>query len=141
MFCVILICSLVIPVSTSTVLIDAQILSGQSRNNGSTSNQSSDDLISILRDLSILSANLSSAGERAVDVVEERIDTRLQEIRGRLDNIAAVAIPIMIATVAGVVLLGALIIAFILLYWYEKFRHGRKYRRDLIIYLSISFRN
>jgi hypothetical protein len=165
-FCVILICSLVIPVSTSTVLIDAQILSGQSRNNGSTSNQSSDDLVSILRDLSILSANLSSAGERAVgvieeridtrlqeirgrlddiadaavrsaaeeavDVVEERIDTRLQEIRGRLDDIAAVAIPIMIAAVAGVVLLGALIIAFILFYWYEKFRHGRKHRRDLI---------
>jgi ElaB/YqjD/DUF883 family membrane-anchored ribosome-binding protein len=91
-FCVILICSLVIPVSTSTVLIDAQILSGQSRHNGSTSNQSSDDLVSILRDLSILSANLSSAGERAVGVIEERIDTRLQEIRGRLDDIADAAV-------------------------------------------------
>jgi hypothetical protein len=38
----------------------------------------------------------------------------------------------MIAAVAGVVVLAALIIAFILFYWYERFRQGRKHRRNLI---------
>jgi hypothetical protein len=114
------------------VLIDAQILSGQSRNNGSTSSQSGYGLLPILRDPSILSANLSSAAERAVDVIEERIDTRLQGIKDRLDDIVAVAIPIMIAAMAGVVVLAALIIAFIVFYLYERFRQGRKQKRDLI---------
>jgi hypothetical protein len=131
-FCVILVYFLVIPELISPGLIDAQILSGQSRNNGSTSSQSGNGLLSILRDPSILSANLSSAAERAVDVIEERIDTRLQGIKDRLDDIAAVAIPIMIAAMAGVVVLAALIIAFIVFYWYERFRQGRKQKRDLI---------
>lgn len=131
-FCVILIYFLVIPALISPGLIDAQILSGQSRNNGSTSNQSGDNLLSTLRDPSILSANLSSAAERVVDVIEDRIDTRLQGIKDRLDDIAAIAIPVMITAVAGVVVLAALIIAFILFYWYERFRRGRKHKRDLI---------
>jgi hypothetical protein len=131
-FCIILICSLIIPALIPPVLIDAQILSGQSRNNDSTSSQSGNGLLSILRDPNILSANLSSAAERAVEVIEERIDTRLQGIKDRLDDIAAVAIPIMIAAMAGVVVLAALIIAFIVFYWYERFRQGRKQKRDLI---------
>ena len=121
-FYIILICFLVIPALTSPVPTDAQILSGQSRNNGSTSSQSEDGLLSILRDLSgqsrnngstssqsgdsllsilrdpsILRANLNSSVERVVDVIEERIDTRLEGIKDRVDEIAEVAIPVMIA--------------------------------------------
>jgi hypothetical protein len=156
-FWIMLICFLVIPALTSPVVIDAQILSGQSRNNDSTSSQSGDGLLSILRDLSgqsrnndstssqsgdgllsilrdpsILSANLSSATERVVDVLEKRIDTRLQGIKDRVDEIAEIAIPVMIAAVAGIVFLAALIIAFIILYWFEKLRQGRKHKRNLV---------
>jgi hypothetical protein len=156
-FYIILICFLVLPALTSPVLTDAQILSGQSRNNGSTSSQSEDGLLSILRDLSgqsrnngstssqsgdgllsilrdpsILRANLNSSVERVVDVIEERIDTRLQGIKDRVDEIAEVAIPLMIAAVAGIVFLAALIIAFIILYWFEKLRQGRKHKRNLV---------
>jgi hypothetical protein len=126
-FCIILICFLVIPALTSPVVIDAQILSGQNRNNGSTTSQSGDGLLSILR-----SANLSSATDRVVDVLEERIDTRLQGIKDRVDEIAEIAIPVMIAAVAGIVFLAALIIAFIILYWFEKIRQGRKHKRNLV---------
>ena len=156
-FYIILICFLVLPALTSPVVIDAQILSGQSRNNDSTSSQSGDGLLSILRDLSgqsrnndstssqsgdgllsilrdpsILRANLNSSVERVVDVIEERIDTRLQGIKDRVDEIAEVAIPVMIAAVAGIVFLAALIIAFIILYWFEKLRQGRKHKRNLV---------
>jgi hypothetical protein len=156
-FYIILICFLVLPALTSPVITDAQILSGQSRNNGSTSSQSGDGLLSILRDLSgqsrnngstssqsgdallsilrdpsILRANLNSSVERVVDVIEERIDTRLEGIKDRIDSIAAVAIPVMIAAVAGIVFLAALIIAFIIFYWFEKLRQGRKHKRNLV---------
>ena len=156
-FCIILICFLVIPALTSPVLTEAQLLSGQSRNNGSTPNQSGDGLLSILRDLSgqsrnngstssqsgdsllsilrdpsILRANLNSSVERVVDVIEERIDTRLEGIKDRIDDIAAVAIPVMIAAVAGIIFLAALIVAFIIFYWFEKLRQGRKHKRNLV---------
>jgi hypothetical protein len=156
-FYILIICFLVIPALTSPVVIDAQILSGQSRNTSSTSNQSGDGLLSILRDLSgqsrntsstsdqsgdgllsilrdpsILSANLNSSVGKVVDVIEERIDTRLQGIKDRVDEIAEVAIPVMIAAVAGIVFLAALIIAFIILYWFEKLRQGRKHKRNLV---------
>ena len=117
---------------TSPVVIDAQILSGQSRNNGSTSSQSGDGLLSILQDPSILGANLNSSVEKVVDVIEERIDTKLQGIKDRVDEIAEVAIPVMIAAVAGIVFLAALIIAFIIIYWFEKLRQGRKHKRNLV---------
>ena len=121
-FYIMFICFLVPPALTSPVVIDAQILSGQSRNNGSTSSQSGDGLLSILQGLSgqsrnngstssqsgdgllsilqdpsILSAKLNSSVGRVVDVIEERIDTRLQGIKDRVDEIAEVAIPVMIA--------------------------------------------
>ena len=156
-FYILIICFLVLPALTSPLLTDAQILSGQSRNNSSTSNQSGDGLLSILRDLSgqsrnngstssqsgdgllsilrdpsILSANLNSSVGKVVDVLEERIDTRLQGIKDRVDEIAEVAIPVMIAAVAGIVFLAALIIAFIILYWFEKLRQGRKHKRNLV---------
>jgi hypothetical protein len=156
-FYILIICFLVIPALTSPVVIDAQILSGQSRNTSSTSDQSGDGLLSILRDLSgqsrntsstsdqsgdgllsilrdpsILSANLNSSVGKVVDVIEERIDTRLQGIKDRVDEIAEVAIPVMIAAVAGIVFLAALIIAFIILYWFEKLRQGRKHKRNLV---------
>jgi hypothetical protein len=156
-FYIILICFLVLPALTSPIVIDAQILSGQSRNNNTTSSQSGDGLLSllqglsgqsrnnsttssqsgdgllsILQDPSILRANLNSSVERVVDVIEERIDTRLQGIKDRVDEIAEVAIPVMIAAVAGIVFLAALIIAFIILYWFEKLRQGRKHKRNLV---------
>ena len=156
-FYIMLICFLVLPALTSPVVIDAQILSGQSRNNGSTSSQSGDGLLSILQGLSgqsrnngstssqsgdgllsilqdpsILSAKLNSSVGRVVDVIEERIDTRLQGIKDRVDEIAEVAIPVMIAAVAGIVFLAALIIAFIFLYWFDKLRQGRKHKRNLV---------
>ena len=131
-FYIILICFLVLPALTSPVVIDVQGLSGQSRNNSTTSSQSGDGLLSILRDPSILRANLNSSVERVVDVIEERIDTRLQGIKDRVDEIAEVAIPVMIAAVAGIVFLAALIIAFIILYWFEKLRQGRKHKRNMV---------
>jgi hypothetical protein len=131
-FCLILICFLVIPTSSSLVLIDAQILSVQNRNNGSTSSQLGDGLLSILKDSSVLSGNLSSAADKLVNGVEKRIDTRLEGIKDRIDDIAAVAIPVMIAAVAGIVFLAALIIAFIVFYWYERIRQGRRHKRNLV---------
>jgi hypothetical protein len=123
---------LVIPTSSSLVLIDAQILSVQNRNNGSTSSILGDGLLSILKDSSVLSGNLSSAADKLVNVVEERIDTRLEGIKDRIDDIAAVAIPVMITAVAGILFLAALIIAFIVFYWYERIRKGRRHKRNLV---------
>ncbi|HEX5892886.1 MAG TPA: hypothetical protein VFY41_08495 [Nitrososphaeraceae archaeon] len=121
---------------TST-MVDAQLFSGQRRNDTTTttaptSTPSGDGLLSILRDPSILTTNLSSSVERVVDVVEERIDSRLQGIKTRLDEIAAIAIPAIVAAVAGIIALAALIIAFIIFYWINGFRQGRRHKRNTI---------
>ena len=130
---------LVFPALTSTTTVDAQLFSGQRRNDTTTPTtattstpSSSDGLLSILRDPGILTANLSSSIERVVDVVEERIDSRLQAIKTRLDEVAAVAIPAIIAAVAGIVVLAALIVAFIIFYWINRFRQGRRHKRNTI---------
>ena len=126
------------PALTST-MVDAQLFSGQRRNDttttttASTSTPSSrDGLLSILRDPSILTTNVSSSVERIVDAVEERIDSRLQGIKTRLDEIAAIAIPAIVAAVVGIVALAALIIAFIIFYWINGFRRGRRHKRNTV---------
>lgn len=137
--CIVLTYFLVFPALTSTA-VDAQLFSGQRRNDstaaatslGSSTPSSRDGLLSILRDPDKLTANLRSSVERVVDVMEERIDVRLQAIKTRIDEITAIAIPAMIAAVAGIVALAALIIAFIIFYWISGFRKGRRHKRDTV---------
>ena len=136
--CMLLTYFLVFPALTSTT-IDAQLFSGQRRNDTTTTTtaptstpSSRDGLLSILRDPSILTTNLSSSVERVVDVVEERIDSRLQGIKTRLDEIAAIALPAIVAAVVGIVALAALIIAFIIFYWINGFRRGRRHKRNTV---------
>jgi hypothetical protein len=134
--CMLLTYFLVFPALTST-MVDAQLFSGQRRNDTTTttaptSTPSGNGLLSILRDSSILTTNLSSSVERVVDVVEERIDSRLQGIKTRLDEIAAIAIPAIVAAVAGIIALAALIIAFIIFYWINGFRQGRRHKRNTV---------
>jgi hypothetical protein len=78
-----------------------------------------------------LTANLRESADRVVDVMEERIDVRLQAIKTRVDEITAIAIPAIIAAVAGIVALAALIIAFIIFYWISGFRKGRRHKKDI----------
>jgi hypothetical protein len=125
--------------SSTTTTVDAQLFSGQRRNDTITTtapptntSSSGDGLLSILRNPSILTTNLSSSVERVVDVVEERIDSRLQGIKTRLDEIAAIAIPAIVVAVAGIVALAALIIAFIIFYWINGFRQGRRHKRNTV---------
>jgi hypothetical protein len=136
--CMLLTYFLVFPALTSTT-VDAQLFSGQRRNDTTTTNtpptntpSSGDGLLSILRDPSRLTTNISSSVERVVDVVEKKIDSRLQGIKTRLDEIAAIAIPAIIAAVAGIVALAALIIAFIIFYWINGFRQGRRHKRNTV---------
>ena len=138
-FCMLLTYFLVFPALTSSTTADAQLFSGQRRNDNTTTTttptntpSSGDGLLSILRDPSILTTNLSSSVERVVDVVEERIDSRLQSIKTRLDEIAPIAIPAIVVAVAGIVALAALIIAFIIFYWINGFRQGRRYKRNTV---------
>ena len=136
--CMLLTYFLVFPALTSSTTVDAQLFSGQRRNDTTTTTpppntpSSGDGLLSFLRDPSILTTNLSSSVERVVDVIEERIDSRLQSIKTRLDEIAAIAIPAIVVAVAGIVALAALIIAFIIFYWINGFRQGRKYKRNTV---------
>ena len=135
--CMLLTYFLVFPALTSTT-IDAQLFSGQRLNDTTTTTpptstpSSRDGLLSILQDPSILTTNLSSSVERVVDVVEERIDSRLQGIETRLDEIAAIALPAIVAAVVGIVALAALIIAFIIFYWINGFRRGRRHKRNTL---------
>ena len=136
--CMLLTYFLVFPALTSTT-IDAQLFSGQRLNDTTTTTtpptstpSSRDGLLSILQDPRILTTNLSSSVERVVDAVEERIDSRLQGIKTRLDEIAAIAIPAIVAALVGIVALAALIIAFIIFYWINGFRRGRRHKRNTV---------
>jgi hypothetical protein len=129
-FWMLLMCFVVLPVLTKDT--DAQLLSGQRRNETIATGPSSDQgLLSIIRNPGTLTANLSSVAERMLGGIEEKIDARLQAIKARLDEIAAVAKPAIIAAAAGVVALAALIVAFIILHWYDRFRQGRRHRKVL----------
>lgn len=134
-YCCMLLTYSLFPVLTPTT-VDAQLFSGQRGNDTTTTTSpgtrsSSDGLLSILRNPDNLTANLRESVDRVVDVMEERIDVRLQAIETRVDEITAIAIPAIIAAVAGIVALAALIIAFIIFYWISGFRKGRRHEKDI----------
>jgi hypothetical protein len=134
--CMLLTYFLIFPALISTT-VDAQLLSGQSRNDTTaatspSTRSSSDGLLSILRNPDNLTANLRSSIDRVVDVMEERLDVKLQAIKTRVDEITAIAIPAIIAAVASIVALAALIIAFIIFYWISGFRKGQRHKRDTV---------
>ena len=135
----------------------AQLLSDERRNNsaetGSRINESSSDngllsmllnpgsnrqnlsssdngLLSTLLDPGANRQNLSSIADTMFEGVEERIDARLNSITSKLDEIAAVALPLLIASVLGIVIFASLIVAFIFISWYDRFKISRKHRRD-----------
>jgi hypothetical protein len=137
--CMLLTYFLVFPALTPTT-VDAQLFSGQRRNDTATTTTTttspstrspSDSLLSILRNPENLTANLRESVDRVVDVMEERIDVRLEAIKTRVDEITAVAIPAIIAAVTSIVALAALIIAFIIFYWISGFRKGRRHKKDI----------
>jgi hypothetical protein len=114
----------------------AQLLSGERRNSttetGSRIDDSSSDngLLSMLLNQGSDRQNLSSIADTMFEGVEERIDSRLNSIKSTLDEIAAVALPLLIASVLGIVIFASLIVAFIFISWYDRFKLSRKHRRD-----------
>ena len=114
----------------------AQLLSDERRNStsetGSKINDSSSDngLLSMLLNPGSNRQNLSSIADTMFDGVEERIDARLNSIKSKLDEIAAVALPLVLLSVLGIVILASLIVAFIIISWYDRFKIARKNRRD-----------
>src|SRR5215208_1556173 len=114
----------------------AQLLSDERRNSttetGSRINDSSSDngLLSMLLNPGSNRQNLSSIADTMFKGVEERIDARLNSIKSKLDEIAAVALPLAILSVLGIVILASLIVAFIIISWYDRFKIARRSRRD-----------
>src|SRR5215204_879558 len=114
----------------------AQLLSDERRNSttetGSRINDSSSDngLLSMLLNPGSNRQNLSSIADTMFEGVEERIDARLNSIKSKLDEIAAVALPLALLSVLGIVILASLIVAFILISWYDRFKIAHKNRRD-----------
>ena len=123
--------------SSMTPDIDAQLLSGERRNNSAATSpdasQGSGDngLLSILRDPGVLRGNLSSVTDSMFQGVEERIDTRLGSFESKLDEIAAIAVPAIIAAVAGIVAFAALIVIYIILSWFDRFKAIRHHKKAL----------
>jgi hypothetical protein len=123
--------------STITPSIDAQLLSGGQGNGRGL----------LGGNLSSLTDSMSQGIDQRIDTkvnstlqgIEQRIDTRLEPIKAKLNEVAAVAIPAMIAAVAGIVAFAVLIVIYILLSWYDRFkarhRHKRVFRNmyDLIL--------
>jgi ABC-type multidrug transport system fused ATPase/permease subunit len=97
-----------------------------------TQNLSSSDngLLSMLLNQGSDRQNLSSIADTMFEGVEERIDARLNSIKSTLDEIAAVALPLLIASVLGILIFASLIVAFIFISWYDRFKLTRKHRRD-----------
>jgi hypothetical protein len=95
-------------------------------------NDSSSDngLLSMLLNPGANRQNLSSIADTMFKGVEERIDARLNPIKSKLDEIAAVALPLAILSGLGIVILASLIVAFILISWYDRFKIARRSRRD-----------
>ena len=135
--------------SVVTLDVDAQLLSGQ-RGNDSTptglaarQDSSGNGLLSILQGPGILSGNLSSGIEQGIDTrlqsiadsmfqgVEEEVDARVESIKSRLDEVAAVVLPLVIAAVAGIVILGVLIGVYIVNSWFDRFKEIRNHKKAL----------
>jgi hypothetical protein len=135
--------------SVVTLDVDAQLLSGQRRNDSTATglaarqDSSGNGLLSILQGPGILSGNLSSGIEQGIDTrlqsiadsmfqgVEEEVDARVESIKSRLDEVAAAVIPFVIAAVAGIVILGALIGVYIVISWFDRFKEIRNHKKAL----------
>jgi hypothetical protein len=133
--------------SVVTLDVDAQLLSGQRRNDSTATglaarqDSSGNGLLSILQGPGILSGNLSSGIEQGIDTrlqsiadsmfqgVEEEVDARVESIKSRLDEVAAAVLPLVIAAVAGIVILGALIGVYIVNSWFDRFKEIRNHKK------------
>jgi hypothetical protein len=123
--------------SAITPGIDAQLLSGGQGNGRGL----------LGGNLSSLTDSMFQGVDQRIDTkinstlqgIEQRIDTRIDPIKAKLNEVAAVAVPAMIAAVAGIVAFAVLIVIYILLSWYDRFkarhRHKRVFRNmyDLIL--------
>jgi hypothetical protein len=135
--------------SVVTLDVDAQLLSGERRNDSTATglaarqDSSGNGLLSILQGPGILSGNLSSGIEQGIDTrlrsiadsmfqgVEDEVDTRVESIKSRLDKVAAAVLPFVIAAVAGIVILGALIGTYIVISWFDRFEEIRNHKKAL----------
>ena len=113
--------------SSDNGLLSRLLNPGANRQNLSSSDNG---LLSMLQSLGSNRQNLSSIADTMFEGVEERIDARLNSIKSKLDEIAAVALPLLIASVLGIVIFASLIVAFIFISWYDRFKISRKHRRD-----------
>ncbi|MFY9566323.1 MAG: hypothetical protein WAQ29_08240 [Nitrososphaeraceae archaeon] len=135
--------------SVVTLDVDAQLLSGQRRNDSTATglaarqDSSGSGLLSLLQGPGILSGNLSSGIEQGIDTrlqsigesvfkgVEDEVDVRVESIKSKLDEVAAVALPLVIAAVVGIVILGALIGVYIVTSWFDRFKEIRNHKKAL----------
>ena len=108
----------------------SMLLNPGSNRQGINDSSSDDGLLSMLLNPGSNRQNLSSIADTMFKGVEERIDARLNPIKSKLDEIAAVALPLAILSGLGIVILASLIVAFILISWYDRFKIARKNRRD-----------
>jgi hypothetical protein len=115
--------------SAVTPGIDAQLLSGQQGNGSGL----------LGGNLSSLTDSMFQGIDQRIDTrlnstlqgIEQRIDTRLEPIKARLDEVAAVAVPAILAAVAGIVAFAVLIVIYILLSWYDRFKARHRDKRVL----------
>jgi hypothetical protein len=135
--------------SVVTLDVDAQLLSGERRNDSTATglaarqDSSGNGLLSLLQGPGILSGNLSSGIEQGLDTrlrsiadsmfqgVEDEVDARVESIKSRLDEVAAAVLPLVIAAVAGIVILGALIGVYIVNSWFDRFKEIRNHKKAL----------
>ncbi|MFZ0647868.1 MAG: hypothetical protein WAM27_06570 [Nitrososphaeraceae archaeon] len=135
--------------SVVTLDVDAQLLSGQRRNDSTATglaarqDSSGSGLLSLLQGPGILSGNLSSGIEQGIDTrlrsmadsmfegVEDEVDARVESIKSRLDEVAAAVLPFVIAAVAGIVILGVLIGVYIVTSWFDRFKEIRNHKKAL----------
>jgi hypothetical protein len=108
----------------------SMLLNPGSNRQGINDSSSDNGLLSMLLNPGSNRQNLSSIADTMFEGVEERIDARLNSIKSKLDEIAAVALPLVLLSVLGIVILASLIVAFILISWYDRFKIARKNRRD-----------
>jgi hypothetical protein len=108
----------------------SMLLNPGSNRQGINDSSSDNGLLSMLLNPGSNRQNLSSIADTMFKGVEERIDARLNPIKSKLDEIAAVALPLAILSGLGIVILASLIVAFILISWYDRFKIARKNRRD-----------
>ncbi len=115
--------------SAMTPDIDAQLLSGERGNDGGI----------LGGNLSTLTDSMFQGIDQRIDTrlnstiqgIEQRIDTRLEPFESKLDEIAAVAVPAIIAAVAGIVAFAVLIVVYILISWYDRFKVIHRHKRVL----------